>query len=207
MRENGKIEPRRHLFRWVSLVTLLALMCSGCLIRVEDDDDDEQPGILIAGQLALREYPGVMAEGLTNDFLVPAPGEQALREGELDEDDDSWHRPDGSCLEVDRADFPYDGFVLVNHNEIPVRVNIIVQAESTGMGTLEDPVLFIYRADELPDDELSCVASNDNGYGARDAYVQVELAPRESYFIVVTSFSDDDLDTAYGSYIMTITRS
>ena len=195
----------RQFCRATAFVVCAALACGGCLIRVEDEDD-QHPGFLIAGQLALGDFPGVAAEGLTNAFLVPDPGVPATREGELDEDDESWHRPDGACLEVDRADFPYDGYVLVNHTDSPVLVNIIVQAGSTGMGTHEDPMLFVYRTDELPDDELSCVASDDNSYGGRDCFVQIELASRESYLIVVTSFNDDNSDTAYGSYFMTVNR-
>ena len=189
------------MFRFV---VLSALALCGCLAH--GDEDPEQSGLLLAGQLAPDEYPTVAAAGLIRHFLVPAPGVRAEREGELSADDPTWHRPDEGCLSNDLDDFPYEAFAMLNHSLDLVVVNLTVEAVSMRRGTLADPMIFVYEGEEFPTDRLSCIASNDNGLGGRDAYVQIQLAAGSTTKIVVTSFPDDRSDDAYGTYVLGVHR-
>lgn len=185
----------RDVIAPASLAALVALACGGCMLR--SDEELESSGLLIAGQLELREYPAT-SQGLTDQLIVPRPGEQVRIEEELTEDDPSWSRPDRSCLEIDPNDFPYDGYLLTNHTD--QQATVVINAEPIpGDHPLAIPMIYVYEDWELPDHRLRCV-------GSGQARVVLQLDPRTSYYVVITSWDNDILDTAFGEYAITFTR-
>jgi len=204
MHARGRQVNRSLFAPALRVLALSVLAMCGCLAH--GGEDPEQLGLLLAGQLTLDEYPTVAAAGLTRRFLVPAPGVRAQREGELADDDLMWHRPDEGCLSNDLDDFPYEAYALLNHSQDLVVVNLTVEALSMHMGTLADPMIFVYEGEEFPADRLDCLASNDNGLGGRDAYVQVQLTAGSTCLIMITSFLDDRSEDAFGTYVLGVTR-
>ena len=177
----------------------------GVSCLASSDETPESPGLLLAGQLSLDGYE-VMTRGVTGKLLVPEPGLPWRHEDALSEPDFTWSRPDGTCLELDAARFPYDGYLLLNNLNQQVTVYFTAESDTMSETPLENPMLFLYEGSEVPDDPLSCVAADDNSYGWFNARIIAVLEPRTAYYVVVTTFADDTTDTAYGSYIFTIIR-
>jgi hypothetical protein len=128
-------------------------------------------------------------------------------DGELTAGDPVWDRPAFECTSPAGGDYLYESFTLINTLGREATVTIDVDAESTGGGTLYDPMLFVYEGDLFPVDSLDCFAFNDDRYvGSRDPEITgLVVGDGFSYVLVVTSFYEStDLDCC-GSYTLVVT--
>lgn len=183
----------------VALATSLLLF--GCLGR--SDEELDQPADLLPGQMALQEYPatssGIISSDLQGSLDLPLLGAEAIEQGELTSGDPSWSRPTNQCASLEDRPYPYDGYLLSNQAG-SATFQILVEAMSSGAGSLNDPMVFLYRGASLPADLTWCLASDDDGHNGRDSRIQVNLAGGSQSLLVVTSYTSAPSEAAYGSY-------
>ena len=145
------------------------------------------------------------ADGL---LLQIAPsGGQVTCSGALAASSPVWHRPIGSCSDLTSlaGESPLAEHVLANALGAEARVTLDVLADSSGAGTLYDPMLFLYEGTVRPADALSCLAGNDDGGEGREPrIVGATLARGGRYLVVVTSFQAATSEQAFGTYRLVV---
>ncbi len=185
-----------------ALAILLFLLGQGCMFA--SDEELEIPALLEAGDLSLAEYP-LASRGLSSAVDLPNAGGTIERSGELTSSDPIWRRPNGwGCSEVVEGRYAMDSFRLRNPWATRHRATLNLMGQTAGVGTLEDPMLFVYRGSQVPDDPLTCYAADDNNLNGRDATVTIWLDSHAEYQVVTTSVSEAHVAAGRGTYQLQI---